>query len=279
MTTKALLNRNPSTLPSGGARSAAIQSVPLRRAYRDHARRDAGSRPCRRGAGLMAAPDSPDTSRTSARIAVGRSPGRLRRAERLRNLHQDHRRRFGHRLQRPCRSRHRHSHRARADRRRRTRRVLCPRRRRARRYLARFPIRARPSPAKPSRSRRCRLRKAAAQARHFLIARAAERLELAGGRPRHRRRPDPRQGQPQRQLWRIDCRRDHPPRARGRRSGESRQRLHHRRAIGAAHRSAGEGDRRTRFMSTTCACPACCTAAWCGRPMPASMPAPSSAPA
>ena len=36
------------------------------------------------------------------------------------------------------------------------------------------------------------LRKAAAQARHFLIARAAERLELAGRRPRDRRRPDPR---------------------------------------------------------------------------------------
>ena len=55
------------------------------------------------------------------------------------------------------------------------------------------------------------LRKAAAQARHFLIARAAERLELPVERSHDRRRADPRQGQPQRQLWRIDRRRDHPP--------------------------------------------------------------------
>ena len=55
------------------------------------------------------------------------------------------------------------------------------------------------------------LRKAAAQARHFLIARAAERLELPVEELVDRRRPDPRQGQPQRQLWRIDRGRDHPP--------------------------------------------------------------------
>ncbi len=36
------------------------------------------------------------------------------------------------------------------------------------------------------------LRKAAAQARHFLLARAAERLELAVERSQRRRRPDPR---------------------------------------------------------------------------------------
>ncbi len=54
------------------------------------------------------------------------------------------------------------------------------------------------------------LRKAAAQARQYLIARAAERLELAE-RDCRRRRPDPRARQPQRQLRRIDCRRDHPP--------------------------------------------------------------------
>ena len=52
------------------------------------------------------------------------------------------------------------------------------------------------------------LRKAAAQARQFLIARAAERLEASGRGSRHRGRPDPRQGQSQRQLWRIDRRRD-----------------------------------------------------------------------
>ena len=55
------------------------------------------------------------------------------------------------------------------------------------------------------------LRKAAAQARQFLIARAAERLELPSEDLVDRRRPDPRTRQPQRQLWRIDCRRDHPP--------------------------------------------------------------------
>ena len=54
------------------------------------------------------------------------------------------------------------------------------------------------------------LRKAAAQARHFLLARAAERLELAGKRADDRGRPDPRPRQPQRQLWRVDRGRDHP---------------------------------------------------------------------
>ena len=44
---------------SRGAGSAALQSVPLRRAYRDHARGDARRRPCRRGARLMTAPDTP----------------------------------------------------------------------------------------------------------------------------------------------------------------------------------------------------------------------------
>ena len=56
------------------------------------------------------------------------------------------------------------------------------------------------------------LRKAAAQARHFLIARAAERLELPAERADDRRRPRARP-QSQRQLWRIDRRRDHSPRA------------------------------------------------------------------
>ena len=56
------------------------------------------------------------------------------------------------------------------------------------------------------------LRRAAAQARHFLAARAAERLELPieelsieDGLIRGPR-------QPQRQLWRVDRGRDHPPR-------------------------------------------------------------------
>ena len=55
------------------------------------------------------------------------------------------------------------------------------------------------------------LRKAAAQARQFLIARAAERLELPVEELVDRRRPDPRTGQSQRQLWRTDRGRDHPP--------------------------------------------------------------------
>ena len=52
------------------------------------------------------------------------------------------------------------------------------------------------------------LRKAAAQARQFLVARAAERLELPIEELVDRRRPDPRQGQSQRQLWRTDRGRD-----------------------------------------------------------------------
>ena len=55
------------------------------------------------------------------------------------------------------------------------------------------------------------LRKAAAQARHFLIARAAERLELAGAKSSSIEDGLVRgRGQPQRQLWRIDRRRNHP---------------------------------------------------------------------
>ena len=123
------------------------------------------------------------------------------------------------------------------------------------------------------------LRKAAAQARQFLIARAAERLELPIEDLDDRGRPDPRPRQPQRQLWRIDRRRDHPPRTRRRRRGEGGRRLH---ASSASRcRASIFRPRRPANWSTftTCACPACCTAAWCGRPMPASMPAPSSAPA
>ena len=123
------------------------------------------------------------------------------------------------------------------------------------------------------------LRKAAAQARQFLIARAAERLELPVAGARDRRRPDPRPRQPQRQLRRIDRRRDHPPRTR-------RRRRRSRRSMPIP--SSGNRCRASIFrprrpanwsMFTTCACPACCTAAWCVRPMPASMPAILSAPA
>ena len=60
ISTKALLNRNSHPSPSEVQEALTVQSVPLRRAYRDHARGDAGGRPYRRGAGLMIAPASPD---------------------------------------------------------------------------------------------------------------------------------------------------------------------------------------------------------------------------
>ena len=47
MSTKALLMRNAASVRDRDAGSAALQSVPLRRAYRDHARGDAGGGPCR----------------------------------------------------------------------------------------------------------------------------------------------------------------------------------------------------------------------------------------
>ena len=50
------------------------------------------------------------------------------------------------------------------------------------------------------------LRKAAAQARQYLVARAAERLELPVDELFDRRRPDPWQEQSQRFLWRADRR-------------------------------------------------------------------------
>src|SRR6202166_3051839 len=50
----------PSSFRDRGARSAALQSLPMRRAYRDRTRGDAGRRTPRRGARLMAAPGVPD---------------------------------------------------------------------------------------------------------------------------------------------------------------------------------------------------------------------------
>ncbi len=65
-----------------------------------------------------------------------------------------------------------------------------------------------------------------------------------------RRRPDPRARQPQRQLRRIDCAArpsalNWPTTSRSRRSAA----YTHRRAIGAARRSSGQGDRRTGLCS------------------------------
>ena len=181
-------------------------------------------------------------------------------------------------LQRPCRPRHRHPHRARADRRRRTRPAAGPRERwcwatpRARR------TRARPSPAHRSRSmpRRCgsRPRRRA----RWLLAQAAERFgampsrlrtedgfirseddpgfELAFGELIAERRelqldPDAPTKAPQdyrvvgRSLPRVDI----PAKARG----------------------------RGRVRARPAQCRACCTAAWCARPMPAPSTATSSA--
>src|SRR5260370_972450 len=57
------LDAQPSPIRGRGAGSAALQSVPLWRAYRNHARGDAGHRASRRGARLMAAPEVPDVSK------------------------------------------------------------------------------------------------------------------------------------------------------------------------------------------------------------------------
>ena len=123
------------------------------------------------------------------------------------------------------------------------------------------------------------LRNAAAQARHFLVARAAERLELPMRRPHHRGRPGPRTRQSQRQLWRIDRRRNHPPRTVRQGRGQAGRRL----LPSSGNRCRARTCRRRRpanwSMCTTYACPACCTAASCARPMPASMPGLLSAPA
>ena len=54
MSTKALLLRSASSLGDRNARSAALQFVPMRRSYRNHARGNAGGGRSRRGARLMA---------------------------------------------------------------------------------------------------------------------------------------------------------------------------------------------------------------------------------
>src|SRR5271156_1557367 len=51
---------HPAPERSGGPRGPALQSVPMRRAYRDHARGVAGRGSLRRGARLMTAPELPD---------------------------------------------------------------------------------------------------------------------------------------------------------------------------------------------------------------------------
>src|SRR6202047_4105389 len=59
-----------------GARSPALQSMPVRRAYRDRARGDAGRRASRRGARLMAAAEVSDNpGRRSGSLSVVRPAG------------------------------------------------------------------------------------------------------------------------------------------------------------------------------------------------------------
>ena len=95
MTTKALLARNPHPTETEMPRSAALQSLPLRRACRNHARGDAGRGPCRRGPATDGCPDLPD--REHRRELVRRS-ARPRTARAFRDLHQDHGGWLGHRL-------------------------------------------------------------------------------------------------------------------------------------------------------------------------------------
>ena len=210
---------------------------------------------------------------------VGRPPGGVGRGNRFRNLHQDHGRRFGHRLQRPCRSRHRHPDRARTDRRRRTRRVLCPRRRGARRHLARsqsgrdhcqrnHPDHGGAACARPRRRRGTSCSRAPRSGSNC----RAEDLAIEDGLIRGKDNRSVSYGELiAGETIRLELADDVAVKA-----------------VGRLHASSGNRCRASIFrprrpaswsMSTTCACPACCTAAWCGRPMPASMPAPLSAPA
>ena len=122
------------------------------------------------------------------------------------------------------------------------------------------------------------LRKAAAQARHFLMARAAERLELPAeelpiedGLIRGRDNRSVSYGELiAGETIRLELADD----VRSRRSMPTPS---------SGSRCRASTCRRRRpanwSMCTMCACPACCTAASCARPMPASMPALLSAPA
>jgi len=172
---------------------------------------------------------------------------------------------------------HRHPHRTGPDRRRRTRRVPCARDR----VLGDTSRAAEPGRHHCQRNHpdhRGAAAQGAAQARHFLLARAAEKLELAvselsieDGLIRGR---DNRSVK----LRRVDCRRRHPPRTRRRCGGEGRRYLHHRRTVGAASRSSGQGDGELVYVHDM-RVPGMLHAAWCARLMPASMPAILSAPA
>jgi nicotinate dehydrogenase subunit B len=121
------------------------------------------------------------------------------------------------------------------------------------------------------------LRAAAAQARAWLLAQAAARVGLArrpAAQRRRRlagaRRPPPADGPAGgRRPCRAAARPGHAHQAAGR-----LRRGGHQRAAGRSHRPRPPAP---PSMCTTCAAPACCMAAWCGRPMPGWTPATSSA--
>jgi len=73
------------------------------------------------------------------------------------------------------------------------------------------PNQGRPLPAKPSRSRRCRCGRRRRKRGNISSHGPPNGLRFGRG-TLDRGWPDPRQGQPQRQLWRTDFRRHHSPR-------------------------------------------------------------------
>ena len=134
------------------------------------------------------------------------------------------------------------------------------------------PIRGRRSPARRSSSAPIPLRRAAAQARRFLVGRAAAILGDRGGGAdrRGRRRPAARGRQSPPELWRADRRGADPACACRRYAGQGRLAPI---ASWAPRRRAWISRPRPRAvssMSTTCAARACCTGASSGRLMRAS---------
>ena len=93
ISTKALLTRNAASFRGRGDGSAAPQSLPMRRAYRDHARGDAGGGPCSSRPATDGNAGQSFDGHALAGIAVGCPAVGLRR---VRDLHQDHIGRFGH---------------------------------------------------------------------------------------------------------------------------------------------------------------------------------------
>ena len=190
-------------------------------------------------------------------------------AQAARFVARDRRRRPRHRLHRQVRARPGHLHRADAAGRRRAVGAARPRHADSVRHLASRPIRARPPAAsrrRPISTRPIWRRRARPRARRCCSS-AAERLgvpvdqltvadgvigvqgdasqrvsygELVGG-----------------QKFNLTLNTD--------RQAQARERVDGARQAGRPRRHAGDGDRDNSSSCTTCACPACCTAASCGR--------------